>query len=521
LEERGKGRFNVCHNGKIMSTEAKCNCQHCNGHIAFPVEMAGQMSACPHCGVETKLSIPQTTDSSKTADAPVEPSGPQSQNEMPVKSSTIAWSYALCLLIPIAGFFFGVYLMAKKKAGHGAACMAISIVLGLFWIVFFSSHRFDSFNNRREVSNDIVSGEKNLKPVQGAYGWNLGDLLPSNFNSRTNDDGLGITCAFDPSGSEGICVGWLTLTEDRRIAAIFVAGIFTERRSAIEDMLKEKYGLRETHLEHLDVAESSKLYYGTINRQAVLNLNDLKGGGNQTFLEYCDEDLCRIASEETKNRKAAAEAAALAGHRATSKLFAANALNQHGVGAEPRPAIQSTNPVDVFLANHQDSNLEVERAEWFLSPGQKSNGSCSIRVTTKGFVLKAFEPQLAGLSQPSESFSFVSFTFGQEVALGKVFEKFDEWEDVARKNNAESFEKDIPYSVGQRTFSFDWQKDSYRGPLATLRFSRKDSDEYRYANELSKEDIVQLGKLLEQLAELKHQLIQKIQNQEGQNDLFK
>lgn len=41
-----------------MSTEAKCNCQFCNGHIAFPEEMAGQMSACPHCGLETKLFIP-------------------------------------------------------------------------------------------------------------------------------------------------------------------------------------------------------------------------------------------------------------------------------------------------------------------------------------------------------------------------------------------------------------------------------------------------------------------------------
>src|ERR1035437_5625982 len=39
-------------------SEAKCSCQFCNGHIAFPAEMAGQMSACPHCGLETKLFIP-------------------------------------------------------------------------------------------------------------------------------------------------------------------------------------------------------------------------------------------------------------------------------------------------------------------------------------------------------------------------------------------------------------------------------------------------------------------------------
>jgi membrane protein implicated in regulation of membrane protease activity len=42
-------------------SEAKCSCQFCNGHISFPAEMAGQMYACPHCGLETKLFIPNIT----------------------------------------------------------------------------------------------------------------------------------------------------------------------------------------------------------------------------------------------------------------------------------------------------------------------------------------------------------------------------------------------------------------------------------------------------------------------------
>lgn len=41
-----------------MSSEAKCHCQHCNGPIAFPVEMAGEMSECPHCKMDTRLFIP-------------------------------------------------------------------------------------------------------------------------------------------------------------------------------------------------------------------------------------------------------------------------------------------------------------------------------------------------------------------------------------------------------------------------------------------------------------------------------
>lgn len=42
-----------------MSNEAKCNCQRCGESIAFPVEMAGQDTACPHCGRETTLLVPQ------------------------------------------------------------------------------------------------------------------------------------------------------------------------------------------------------------------------------------------------------------------------------------------------------------------------------------------------------------------------------------------------------------------------------------------------------------------------------
>ena len=42
-----------------MSVEAKCDCQHCGEHIAFPGEAAGQNVTCPHCGYETALFLPQ------------------------------------------------------------------------------------------------------------------------------------------------------------------------------------------------------------------------------------------------------------------------------------------------------------------------------------------------------------------------------------------------------------------------------------------------------------------------------
>ena len=43
---------------KHMSTEAKGICQHCEGHIAFPNELAGQTVECPHCKCDTFLVIP-------------------------------------------------------------------------------------------------------------------------------------------------------------------------------------------------------------------------------------------------------------------------------------------------------------------------------------------------------------------------------------------------------------------------------------------------------------------------------
>jgi hypothetical protein len=41
-----------------MNGEAKCNCQHCDGTIEFPLEMAGQTVTCPHCQTDTLLINP-------------------------------------------------------------------------------------------------------------------------------------------------------------------------------------------------------------------------------------------------------------------------------------------------------------------------------------------------------------------------------------------------------------------------------------------------------------------------------
>jgi hypothetical protein len=36
----------------------KCNCHHCDGHIEYPVESAGEVVRCPHCDLPTPLVVP-------------------------------------------------------------------------------------------------------------------------------------------------------------------------------------------------------------------------------------------------------------------------------------------------------------------------------------------------------------------------------------------------------------------------------------------------------------------------------
>ncbi len=40
----------------------KCLCQHCRGRIEFPIEGVGTTVACPHCGEETDLSLPESDE---------------------------------------------------------------------------------------------------------------------------------------------------------------------------------------------------------------------------------------------------------------------------------------------------------------------------------------------------------------------------------------------------------------------------------------------------------------------------
>ena len=107
-------------------------------------------------------------------------------NEIQVEAQSepnVIWGYVFSVVIPIAGFFFGAYLMAKRKFGHGAACMGISIAFALVWLILFPTV-FKPFNKQDVINTNLMAEDArekpdaNLQPVQGAYClWNLGEKV--------------------------------------------------------------------------------------------------------------------------------------------------------------------------------------------------------------------------------------------------------------------------------------------------------------------------------------------------------
>jgi hypothetical protein len=243
-----------------MSAESKCNCQHCNGHIAFPTEMAGQFINCPHCQLETRLFI-----------APV-----ASVSEKSVSTGKNKKIAVLLVLI--------VFL----------ACAAVAFFLK---------------NSQKQIPQDNVSNlpkqttsevtkiapslpeQSNLKPVNGAFGWKLGDKFL----------GHGTTYEFTPKEEMPPFNDFhLSLTEDGRIAEVSAVALNVseddryEFKRSLVSLLTEKYGLQ---LHDPNESEGDSYYFGTDERKAHLAMKD--GIFN---LDFYDRDLFNICCDEYNAR---------------------------------------------------------------------------------------------------------------------------------------------------------------------------------------------------------------------------
>ena len=94
------------------------NCRDCG------LEISKRAASCPHCGAPAASAAPPPQRYYKTPPPKVET----------VSTRSIVGYYFLAILMPLFGFFAGIYLMAKKETGHGVACMALSVACFLFWL---------------------------------------------------------------------------------------------------------------------------------------------------------------------------------------------------------------------------------------------------------------------------------------------------------------------------------------------------------------------------------------------------
>jgi hypothetical protein len=86
----------------------KCSCGHCSGHIEFDSEHAGQMVACPHCGLETELSVaPNKSNSPSPRAIPNNVSVEIKRGVSPLGIASLVLGIIACLFcwIPFLGLF--------------------------------------------------------------------------------------------------------------------------------------------------------------------------------------------------------------------------------------------------------------------------------------------------------------------------------------------------------------------------------------------------------------------------------
>lgn len=103
----------------------KSKCEHCQNE--FEDEGLEKTIFCPSCGKETHI---------RPVGSNFSPAG--RNVETAEFDGLIALSYTLAVLLPLFGFFAGIYLLLKKQHGHGVAAMALSCFAGAIWFLLLS-----------------------------------------------------------------------------------------------------------------------------------------------------------------------------------------------------------------------------------------------------------------------------------------------------------------------------------------------------------------------------------------------
>jgi endogenous inhibitor of DNA gyrase (YacG/DUF329 family) len=127
-----------------MSTQPKSltfPCPLCGGSLEVAAEDVGKFAPCPHCGEEIPLEKPVQEDfvikgtnlgqyqhvRNRTA------AHAAATGTTPELKELAKVGYLLAILFPLAGFFFGFYLLLKNRPADGVACMVLSLIFSVIW----------------------------------------------------------------------------------------------------------------------------------------------------------------------------------------------------------------------------------------------------------------------------------------------------------------------------------------------------------------------------------------------------
>ena len=190
------------------------------------------------------------------------------------------------------------------------------------------------------------------------------------------------------------------------------------------------------------------------------------------------------------------------------------------------------NPVDLFLWQNRESDLEQHESDYFTTNeppfGFTRDKQRWIYLRHAGIELIAFttthfhRPDLKDLEDSQE----MHFDIGQEESVTNVFNKFFEWDTVASKNHTENFETEIARCPMSRATS-SIVTELYGG-VCVYNFSWQDgksqlrvTDSAPYSGSFEKDDLIHFQTLLTNLPSMKEKLSSAIRNKETQKDLFK
>jgi hypothetical protein len=180
------------------------------------------------------------------------------------------------------------------------------------------------------------------------------------------------------------------------------------------------------------------------------------------------------------------------------------------------PTISATqtqaNPTDLFLWQNRDTDLFECDSDFFSTNHiDKSWQIClhGIEITLTRYETK---------NDTDKDSRNMHFNLGQEGFVNQAFDKFIEWDDVAAKNNAEPFQKEIGRCQDMSVLSLDgWHNYSFHWDFGMSSFW----DSGAYGGVFYKEDVIHFREILKRLPAIKEKLADKIRNKEAQKNLFK